>query len=63
LELARNPLMGQKEILLEGRVQEFRYLVYKNYKIIYWVNTLKQRIEIINLFDCRQNPQIMIGKL
>jgi len=53
LELARNPLMGQKEILLEGRVQEFRYLVHKNYKIIYWVNTLKQRIEIINLFDCR----------
>ena len=59
LELATNPLIGQKEILLKDRIQEFRYLVYKNYKIIYWVNTKKQRIEIVNLFDCRQNPQKM----
>ena len=56
LELETNPLIGQKEILLEDRIQEFRYLVYKNYKIIYWVNNKKQRIEIVNLFDCRQNP-------
>ena len=56
LELASNPLMGQKEILLEDRIQEFRYLLYKNFKIIYWVNDKKQRIEIVNLFDCRQNP-------
>lgn len=27
-----------------------------NYKIIYWVNTRKQRIEIATIFDCRQNP-------
>jgi plasmid stabilization system protein ParE len=59
LELATNPLIGQREILLEDRIQEFRYLVHKNYKIIYWVNIKKHRIEIVNLFDCRQNPQKM----
>ena len=33
LELAKNPLIGQKEILLSDRIQEFRCLVFKNYKI------------------------------
>lgn len=56
LELEKNPLIGQKEMLLSDRIQEFRYIVYKNYKIIYWVNESKQRVEIVNLFDCRQNP-------
>lgn len=56
LELEKNPLIGQKEMLLSDRIQEFRYLVYKNYKIIYWVNEANQRVEIVNLFDCRQNP-------
>lgn len=56
LELEKNPLIGQKESLLYGRLQEFRYLVYKNYKIIYWINQQKKRIEVVNLFDCRQNP-------
>ena len=56
LELAKNPLIGQKEILLSDRIQEFRYLVYKNYKVIYWVNVANQRVEIVNLIDCRQNP-------
>lgn len=57
LELEKNPLIGQKEILLADRLQEFRYVVCKNYKIIYWVNFEKKRIEILNVFDCRQNPQ------
>lgn len=56
LELEKNPLIGQKEMLLSDRIQEFRYIVYKNYKIIYWVNEANQRVEIVNLFDCRQNP-------
>ena len=57
LELEKNPHIGQKEILLSDRIQEFRYLVYKNYKLIYWVNHDKKRVEILNLFDCRQNPE------
>jgi plasmid stabilization system protein ParE len=48
--------IGQKEEWLLGREQEFRYLVYKSYKIIYWFNKEKKRIEITDVFDVRQNP-------
>ena len=57
LELEKNPHIGQKEELLSDRLQEYRYLVYKNYKIIYWINSDKKRIEVLNVFDCRQNPE------
>ncbi len=57
IKLGKNPNIGQKEELLLNRPEEFRYLVYKNYKIIYWVNTVKNRIEIVNVFDTRQNPE------
>jgi len=57
LSLSNNPFIGQKEELLLNRKQGFRYLVYKNYKIIYWLNEAKSRIEIANVFDTRQNPQ------
>ena len=30
--------IGQKEELLKERVEKFRYLVVKNYKVIYWIN-------------------------
>ena len=48
--------IGQKEELLSDRKENFRYLVYKNYKIIYWFNEPKKRIEIVDIFDTRQNP-------
>lgn len=48
--------IGQIEQLLIGQEQAFRYLVYKNYKIIYWINENKSRIEITDVFDTRQNP-------
>ena len=56
LKLKKQPEIGQIEELLIDRPNEFRYLVYKNYKIIYWINKNKNRIEIINVFDTRQNP-------
>ena len=56
-KLEKNSFIGQKELLLVDRPQEFRYLVYKNYKIVYWINVDKNRIEIVNIFDCRQNPE------
>lgn len=55
--LEKNPEVGQKELLLEKYPQNFRYLVFKNYKIIYWINFDKKRIEISNIFDTRQNPK------
>lgn len=57
IDLGKNPFVGQKESLLTSRTQGFRYLVYKNFKIIYWINEEYARIEIANVFDCRQNPK------
>jgi len=48
--------MGKIEELLSNKPQEFRYIVSTNYKIIYWFNQDKSRIEIIDVFDTRQNP-------
>ena len=54
--LKKQAKIGQVEELLKDRNQEFRYLVFKNYKIIYWINTQENRIEINDIFDTRQNP-------
>ncbi|EDM42906.1 hypothetical plasmid-stabilisation protein [unidentified eubacterium SCB49] len=56
LKLKRQPEIGQAEELLKNRKQKFRYLVYKNYKVIYWINSTENRIEINDVFDTRQNP-------
>ncbi|MVN20106.1 type II toxin-antitoxin system RelE/ParE family toxin [Mucilaginibacter arboris] len=56
LRLKTEPRIGQIEELLSKHAQEYRYLVYKNYKIIYWINEKKNRIEIADVFDTRQNP-------
>lgn len=56
LKLRKQPEMGQVEELLQGYKVEFKYLVYKNYKIIYWINKYKNRVEINDVFDTRQNP-------
>jgi plasmid stabilization system protein ParE len=56
LKLQKQPDIGQIEELLTDRIQNFRYLVHKNYKIIYWINIEQSRIEIVDVFDTRQNP-------
>ena len=56
LILRNNPDIGQREPLLKRRKHGFRYIVYKSYKVIYWVNQHKNRIEIVDVFDTRQNP-------
>ena len=50
------PQLGQIEELLTAREENFRYLICSNYKIIYWLNDIKSRIEIVDVFDPRQNP-------
>lgn len=57
IKLSKNPFIGQKEPLLEDRIQEYRYLIYKNYKIIYWIDELNQKIFVAHVFDTRQNPE------
>ncbi|HAH24051.1 MAG TPA: type II toxin-antitoxin system RelE/ParE family toxin [Prolixibacteraceae bacterium] len=54
LILESNPFVGVKEPLLSDRPDEYRYLVYKNYKIIYRCND--NLVVIITVFDSRQNP-------
>jgi addiction module RelE/StbE family toxin len=56
-KLKKQPTIGQEEELLKNDFRDFRYLVYKNYKIIYWINTKKNTIEIFDVFDTRQNPK------
>lgn len=56
-KLKEHPVIGQKEDLLISNPKEIRYLIFKNYKIIYWLNFEKNSIEILDVFDTRQNPQ------
>lgn len=56
LILKNQPQISQIEELLKSRREEFRYLVFKNFKIIYWINYKTHQIEINDVFDTRQNP-------
>lgn len=51
------PEIGQVEPNLKHRRQGFRYLIFENYKIIYWINREFKRIEVANVFDTRQDPE------
>lgn len=44
--LEKNPYIGSKESLLDKRKQEFRYLIFKSYKIIYWANLKKIELKL-----------------
>jgi plasmid stabilization system protein ParE len=60
-KLSTNPELGKIETLLEDRKELHRSLISKNYKIIYWINISKSRIDIVDIFDTRQEP-IKINK-
>ena len=60
--LENNPKSGRKEDLLADRSQEFRFIVVKNYKIIYWIDFEFNIVNISMVFDTRQNP-VKIGKV
>lgn len=53
--LKQNPLVGMREELLRNYPEEYRYLVVRNYKIIYWKS--QDNIIVATVFDCRQNPK------
>jgi plasmid stabilization system protein ParE len=55
-KLIKTPQIGQEEELLKQREINYRYLVYKNYKLIYSVDTENGFIKIADVFDTRQNP-------
>lgn len=53
------PNLGQVEPLLVKRNIQYRYLVTKNFKLIYSVGTQNRCIKIADVFDTRQNPTKM----
>ncbi len=55
-ELKSFPEIGAVEELLKNRPESFRYIISTNYKVIYWINRDKERIEIVDVFDTRQSP-------
>lgn len=55
-KLQKQPTIGQREELLENSIKEYRYFIYKSYKIIYWINSEDNSIEVFDVFDSRQNP-------
>lgn len=55
-KLIKSPLIGQKELFLKHREIEYRYLIFRNYKLIYSVDFEKEFIKIADVFDTRQNP-------
>lgn len=54
-QLKNNPFLGQLEPLLISYKEKFRYLVFGNYKLIYFTDNTFIRIVVV--FDCRQEPQ------
>jgi toxin ParE1/3/4 len=55
--LIENPRLGQREISLENRKIEYRYLVESNYKITYSIDEENKLVKIADVFDTRQNPK------
>ncbi|EIJ40423.1 plasmid stabilization system protein [Galbibacter orientalis DSM 19592] len=58
-KLIKASLIGQEEELLTDRVIQYRYLVFKNHKMIYSVDEQNGFIKIADIFDTRQNPPKM----
>lgn len=55
-KLLLNPEISQREEFLLDREKEYRYLICKNYKLIYSIDTKAKSIKIADVFDSRQNP-------
>lgn len=56
-KLIKSPYIGQIENLLQKRDNTYRFLIFKNYKIIYSVDHEKGFIKVADVFDTRQNPE------
>jgi len=57
--LRNSPYIGQDEISLSHRRIKYRYIIHKNYKLIYSIDEQTHVIKIVDVFDTRQNPEKM----
>ena len=55
-KIIKHPEITQIEELLLDWENDYRYLVCKNYKIIYSIDQKQKLIKITDVFDTRQNP-------
>ena len=55
--------IGQKEELLSDRKENFRYLVSKNYKIIYWINEEKRTVYVTAVIYGKRNQLNELEKM
>lgn len=60
--LRKNPELGQQEMALSELHTDYRYIIYKSFKIIYSVELSEKLIRIADVFDTRQNPNKLIRK-
>ena len=58
-KLCGNPKLGQCEEWLLHRPIEYRYLVCRQFKLIYSIDFNMKWIKIADVFDTRQNPEKM----
>lgn len=57
--LAANPKLGIEEPLLIGRKRAYRSIVvHKHFKLVYYINEVKQVIRIAALWDTRREPTV-----
>jgi len=54
--IIKTPYIGQTEPHLPNRSVIYRYIVYKSYKIIYYIDEDNNLLKIADVFDTRQNP-------
>jgi len=54
IQIQKNPLSGFVEEQLKSRLYQYRFLVYRHYKIYYLVTA--ELVLIAALFDSRQDP-------
>ena len=55
--LLKNPELGPLELSLSQLQTEYRYIVYKSYKISYSINWSENQIKVADVFDTRQGPK------
>ena len=55
-DLIDNPYIGQEEEVLKDGSIPYRYFLFKNYKLIYSIDTKNGFLKIADVFDTRQNP-------
>ncbi|MGL4597970.1 MAG: type II toxin-antitoxin system RelE/ParE family toxin [Bacteroidia bacterium] len=61
--LKDHPFIGKQEQLKIDSAVVYRYVIHKNYKIVYLINDLTDQVIILNVFDCRRNPKSLLLEL